>query len=138
MRKTTLFVVVGVIVAVLALAACGGGGASQAPASGAAGAAGDAAAGKALFAQSVIGSNPGCITCHSLEAGKTLVGPSMAGIAGRAGSTVSGQSAEQYLRQSITEPDAYVVKGFTKGLMPKPAINDKQASDLVAYMLTLK
>ena len=122
MRKATLFVVVGLMVAVLALAACGGGGgaASQPAASG--GGAGDAAAGKALFAQTVIGSNPGCVTCHSLEAGKTLVGPSMAGIAGRAGSAVSGQSAEQYLRQSITEPDAFVAKGFQKGLMPKPLL----------------
>ena len=138
MRKATLFVVVGLMVAVLALAACGGGGggASQPAASG--GGAGDAAAGKALFAQTVIGSNPGCITCHSLEAGKTLVGPSMAGIAGRAGSAVSGQSAEQYLRQSLTEPDAFVAKGFQKGLMPKPTLTDKQANDLVAYMQTLK
>ncbi len=138
MRKATLFVVVGLMVAVLALAACGGGGggASQPAASG--GGAGDAAAGKALFAQTVIGSNPGCITCHSLEAGKTLVGPSMAGIAGRAGSAVSGQSAEQYLRQSLTEPDAFVAKGFQKGLMPKPTLTDKQSNDLVAYMQTLK
>lgn len=133
MRKASIFVVVGVIAALM-LAACGGG-ASSAPA---AGAGGDAAAGKALFAQSVIGSNPGCITCHALEAGKTLVGPSMAGIASRAGGTVAGQSAEQYVRQSITEPDAYVVKGFAKGLMPKPTLTDKQVNDLVAYLLTLK
>ena len=138
MRKATLFVVVGLMVAALALAACGGGGgaASQPAASG--GGAGDAAAGKALFAQTVIAPNPGCITCHSLEPGKTLVGPSMAGIASRAGSTVSGQSAEQYLRQSITEPDAFVAKGFQKGLMPKPTLTDKQANDLIAYMQTLK
>jgi len=138
MRKATLFVVVGLMVAVLALAACGGGGggASQPAASG--GGAGDAAAGKALFAQTVIGSNPGCVTCHSLEAGKTLAGPSMAGIAGRAGSAVSGQSAEQYLRQSITEPDTFVAKGFQKGLMPKPTLTEKQANDLIVYLQTLK
>jgi len=137
MRKATLFVVVGLMVAVLALAACGGGGggASQPAASGGAG---DAAAGKALFAQTVIGSNPGCVTCHSLEAGKTLVGPSMAGIAGRAGSAVSGQSAEQYLRQSLAEPDAFVAKGFQKGLMPKPTLTDKLANDIFAYLQTLK
>ncbi len=138
MRKTTLFVVSGVILAALILAACGGGGASQAPAGGAKGGAGNAEAGKALFAQQIIGSNPGCITCHSLEPGKTLVGPSMAGIASRAGNTVSGQSAEQYLRQSILEPDAYVVAGFQKGLMPKPSLNDQQVNDLIAYLLTLK
>lgn len=137
MRKIMLFIGVGMIITVL-LAACGGGGASQAPAGGAAGAAGDPAAGKALFAQTVIGSNPGCITCHALEPGKTLVGPSMAGIAGRAGKTVAGLSAEQYLRQSIVEPDAHVVAGFAKGLMPKPSLDDKQVNDLVAYLLTLK
>jgi cytochrome c2 len=137
MRKATLFGVVGVMVAVLMLAACGGG-PSQPAASSGGGGAGDAAAGKALFAQQVIAPNPGCITCHSLEAGKTLVGPSMAGIASRAGSTVSGLSAEQYLRQSITEPDAYTVQGFQKGLMPKPTITDKQVNDLIAYLLTLK
>jgi len=137
MRKATLFVVVGLMVAVLALATCGGGGgASQPAASG--GGAGDAAAGKTLFAQTVIGSNAGCVTCHSLDAGKTLVGPAMAGVAGRAGSAVSGQSAEQYLRQSLTEPDAFVAKGFQKGLMPKPTLTDKQANDLIAYMQTLK
>ncbi|MGC8781807.1 MAG: c-type cytochrome [Anaerolineae bacterium] len=137
MRKTMFFVVIGLIAAAL-LAACGGGSAGQAPAGGAAGAAGDPAAGKALFAQTVIGSNPGCITCHSLEPGKTLVGPSMAGIASRAGNTVAGQSAEQYIRQSIVEPDAHVVAGFAKGLMPKPTLDDKQVNDLVAYLLTLK
>lgn len=135
MCKARVFGVIGMLAALLILAACGGG-ASQAPAGGSAG--GDAAAGKALFAQSVIGANPGCITCHSLEAGKTLVGPSVAGIASRAGSTVSGQSAEQYLRQSIVEPDAYVVKGFAKGLMPKPTLTEQQIGDLIAYLLTLK
>ncbi len=135
MRRATLFVVVGVLMAVLALAGCGG---SQAPAGGGAGGAGDAAAGKALFAQSVLGSTPGCITCHSLEPGKTLVGPSIAGIASRAGKTVAGQSAEQYLRQSILEPDAHVTAGFAKGLMPKPTLTEQQVNDLVAYMLTLK
>jgi nitric oxide reductase subunit C len=138
MRKVILFVIVGLMVAALALAACGGGGASQPAASSGGGGAGDAAAGKALFAQQVIAPNPGCITCHSLEAGKTLVGPSLAGIASRAGSTVSGQSAEQYLRQSITEPDAFVAKGFQKGLMPKPTLTDKQANDIIAYLQTLK
>lgn len=136
MRKAMMFLFVGLMTVTLMLAGCGGG-AGQ-PASSGAGGTGDAAAGKALFAQTVLGSNPGCITCHSLEAGKTLVGPSMAGVAGRAGSAVAGQSADQYLRNAITEPDAHVVTGFQKGLMPKQQLTDKQISDLVTYMLTLK
>ncbi len=135
MRQATLLVVIGVILAALTLAGCGG--SAQTPAAGSAGG-GDAAAGKALFAQQVLGSTPGCITCHSLEPGKTLVGPSMAGIASRAGTAVSGQSAEQYLRQAILEPDAHVVAGFAKGLMPKPTLTEQQLNDLVAYLMTLK
>ena len=44
---------------------------------------GDAARGEDLFNQTVIGAQPGCITCHSLEPDQVLVGPSMAGIAAR-------------------------------------------------------
>ena len=74
----------------LVLAACGGGGDTG----------GDdaASAGKDLFAEAVIGAQAGCITCHSLEADTVIVGPSMAGIGSRAGSTVAGESAEEDLR----------------------------------------
>ena len=135
MRKVMVFVFVGVLAAALMLAACGGGASQPASSSGARG---DAAAGKALFSQAVIGSNPGCSTCHSLEPGKTLVGPSLAGVASRAGSRVAGLSAEQYIRQSILEPDAYTVPGFQKGVMIKEQLTDQQVNDLVAFLMTLK
>ena len=85
LKRTTLLLSLVLIVVVLALAACGGGAAK--PAGGesqpAAAAGGNADAGKKLFNEPVIASagSPGCVTCHSLEKGKTLVGPSMAGIA---------------------------------------------------------
>lgn len=98
-------------------------------------------AGKELFSQTILGTNPGCITCHSLEVDVTLVGPSLAGIGSRAGSINSGQSAEEYLRTSIVEPNAYLVEGFAEGLMPKnwkDNLSLEQIDQLVAYMLTLK
>jgi mono/diheme cytochrome c family protein len=131
--------VIVVFVAALALlAACGGGG--GAPAGGAAPAGGDAGAGQALFAQTVIGSQPGCATCHSLNAGEKLVGPSLAGVGTRAASTVSGQSAEQYLRTSIVNPHEHVVTGFADGIMLeyKDGLSEQQVNDLLAYLLTLK
>jgi mono/diheme cytochrome c family protein len=70
MKRHTLRMVI-LLVSVAVVAACGnGGGGAAAPAP----AGGNVEAGEALFAQSTIGSLPGCITCHSLEAGKTLVG----------------------------------------------------------------
>ena len=130
-KKTYIFVAL-IVLASLALSACGGGG----------GGGGDAVPlGKDLFAQSVIGTEPGCSTCHSLEAGVTIVGPSLAGIGTTAATMVSGMSAEDYLRQSILEPDAYVVEGFPTGTMPQvwsDVLNEEQVNDLVAYLLTLK
>lgn len=68
--------------------------------------------GAAVFA------NNGCAACHSLTAGTVLVGPSLAGLAARAGETVPGQSAEDDLRASIVDPDAHVVDGFPAHVMP--------------------
>lgn len=137
MRSKTLFLMALVMVLSLVLAACGGGG--EEASTGAGG--GDPKAGEALFAQSVIGSQPGCSTCHSLEVGVVIVGPSLAEIGHHAGEMVSGMSAEEYLRQSILEPDAVVEEGYAAGTMPKvwgDELTEQQVQDLIAYMLTLK
>jgi hypothetical protein len=54
---------------------------------------------------------------------------------------VSGVSAEDYLRQSILEPDAYLVKGYPASVMPKvwgEQLSEEQVNGLVEYLLTLK
>jgi mono/diheme cytochrome c family protein len=124
------------VTAAVFVAACGGGGAAGPAAT----SGGNVDAGKALFAQSAIGSQPGCGTCHSLDAGETIVGPTMAGIGTAAASKVSGESSEQFLRNSILEPNAYVESGFAEGIMPayKDALSEQQVNDLVAYLLSLK
>lgn len=141
MFQRTLFILL--VVALLLTACCGS---QPAPASNAP--AGSADNGKALFAKAVIGSGlPGCATCHSLEKGKTLVGPSMAGIATAAEKTIkeadykgTAKTAADYLRESIVNPDAYVAKGFTKGIMVKDfgKLPEQEIADLVAYLITLK
>ena len=119
------------------LAACGGGG--EEPSTGTGG--GDAKAGEALYAQTVIGSQPGCITCHSIEDGVVIVGPSMAGIAVRGATAVDGQTAAEYIEAAILTPDDYLVEGFAAGTMPQvwgDELTDQQVKDLVAYLETLK
>jgi len=134
-----------VLILILIVVACGGGdGKDQEPTEEApsiGGTAGDSASGEDLFNQTVIGSQPGCVTCHSLTPDKVLVGPSLAGIADRAGSRVSGKSAEQYVHESIVNANAFVVDGFPEGVMPArlaDELSDQQLADLVAFLLTLK
>ncbi len=134
MRKLTIILLALILAA--ALVACGG-----SPAPDSSGGAADAAAGQKLFQQRVIGTQPGCANCHSLEKDMMIVGPSLAGIASRAGSREAGKTAEQYLAEAITNPNAFTVEGYTTGTMPASLgkeLSDQQVKDLVAYMLTLK
>lgn len=133
MKKNLSLLFVLMLALSVVLAACGGGGGETTDSA--------AKAGEDLFAKTVIGSQAGCITCHSLEEGVIVVGPSIAGIGSRAGSIVAGQSAEEYLQESILNPDAHLVEGFPAGTMPQvwgDELTSEQVDQLVAYMLTLK
>lgn len=95
-----------------------------------------AEAGQDLFRSSATG----CSVCHSLDPGIELVGPSLAGIGVEAASRVAGVSAEEYLRESIVEPDAYVVDGYPSGQMLgiyEETLTDEEIDALVSFMLTL-
>ena len=97
--------------------------------------------GAKLFAQKTLEKQPGCITCHSLEPDTIIIGQSMAGIASRAGNIVPGLSAEEYIRQSILDPNAYLEEGFPADTMPPvwgDRLSEKQVDELVAFLLTLK
>jgi nitric oxide reductase subunit C len=150
LKRTTLLLSLVLIVVLLALTACGGGAAK--PAGGeqpAAAAGGNADAGKKLFNEPVIASagSPGCVTCHSLEKDKTLVGPSLAGIATDAANTVkedeykgTAKNADEWLRESILNPNVDVPDGFKPDIMPKTfnKLSAQELNDLVAYLQTLK
>lgn len=102
---------------------------------------GSEADGESLFNMAVIGSAAGCATCHSREAGTVIIGPSLANIATQAAERVEGVSAEEYLRQAITQPDAYVVEGYPSGVMPAKYVeelSEDEIDSLVTYLLTLK
>ena len=108
------------------------------------GTAGDPARGKQLFDGTVAMASdraPTCATCHSTEPGiDTGSGQSLAGIGNRAGATVPGQSAEEYLRTSISNPDAFLSGNYQEGIMYRDyaqALTTQQINDLVAYLLTL-
>jgi cytochrome c2 len=101
----------------------------------------DPKAGERLFNGATMGASAGCQICHSLQPGVQLVGPSLAGVATRAETRVPGLAAEQYLMQSLVDPDAHVVEGFQPGQMrPDLAqtLSQQELDDLVAFLLTLR
>ncbi len=102
---------------------------------------GDPQMGARLFNDQVFGARAGCTICHSLDPDVQKAGPSLAGIATRAASRLPGLSAEAYLRQSIMDPNAFIVPGFSGGQMPPTfgtILSEAQIQDIVAFLLTLK
>ncbi|MGD9653414.1 MAG: cytochrome c oxidase subunit II [Candidatus Dadabacteria bacterium] len=83
----------------------------------------------------------GCNACHSID-GSTLVGPSFKGVFGHTVELADGSKVdadENYLRQSILEPQSQVVKGF-QPVMPsfKGILSDDEVTAVIAYIKTLK
>jgi mono/diheme cytochrome c family protein len=81
----------------------------------------------------------GCGGCHELAKAGTNgnIGPSLDDLASVAGDMEPGTSAEEYVRQSIVDPDAFIVEGFQPGVMPsfQGRLNDRQVQALVDYLL---
>lgn len=99
----------------------------------------DAAAGQAVFKTQ-------CAICHSVVAGKNMVGPSLFGVVGRKAGTIPGfhySAANKNsgltwdaatLNRYLTDPKA-VVPGT---IMPYAGLkDDTKRADLIAYLSTL-
>jgi cytochrome c oxidase subunit II len=78
-----------------------------------------------------------CATCHTLD-GSRLVGPSFKGISERAGETIPGLSAEDYIRQSIEEPSIHIVDGYQDSMYKQygQVLNQDDIDGLVAFLMT--
>ena len=86
-----------------------------------------------------------CISCHSLD-GSKIVGPSFKGVWGMTETVITNDAEreitidEAYIKRSIQEPNADVVKGYNKGLMIsyKDLVSEKEMNDIIEYIKTLK
>lgn len=78
-----------------------------------------------------------CQSCHSLD-GTPLVGPTFQGIGAVAGERQPGVDAETYLRQSITQPAAYIVEGYSNAMPANydETLSEEEIDALVEWMLT--
>ena len=81
-----------------------------------------------------------CAQCHALARDTVVIGPSLAGIATRAGSRVPGYDAEAYLERSILLPDDFLVEGFANTMPTNfgKELTSEELTAVVAYLMTLK
>jgi len=86
----------------------------------------------------------GCQGCHSID-GSASSGPTFKGLFNSMVTLTNGQKVkadEQYLLESIIDPDKQIVKGYQPGVMsatvPKGSVPQDQAQKLVDYIRKLK
>jgi mono/diheme cytochrome c family protein len=95
---------------------------------------GDAAAGKAVFASA------GCAGCHTFKAAGAsgTIGPDLDTAPASDAQADGNMSLDDFIKQSITDPDAYIAKGpYNPGTMPSnfgTSLTSKQIDDLVAFI----
>jgi cytochrome c oxidase subunit 2 len=84
-----------------------------------------------------------CLTCHSLD-GTKIIGPSFKGLYGSKRTIIAAkgeievEATADYIKRSVLDPNAEVVKGFNKGLMQPYAgvIKDEDLDKIVEYFKT--
>lgn len=103
---------------------------------------GDAVAGEAAYQANA------CFACHGQPDGSVpaAVGPNLSNIGNDAADRVEGMSAEQYIYESILDPNAFIAPDCPTGPCIEPSqmrldyanVFDEQGmADLIAYYLTL-
>ena len=107
------------------------------------------ALGQALFRTAT----PSCNACHSTAPGANMAGPTLAGLVQRAEAVIGSSeyqgnatTVEEYIRESMVEPSAYLVPGAmysANGVSFMPttyvdSLTDEQMDQLVAYLASLR
>jgi len=86
----------------------------------------------------------GCIACHSTD-GTVMTGPSFKGVFGHEVTVVTAGKErtlvidEAYIKKSLLEPNADLVKGFNANLMQtyRDQLTDQEIEDIIEYIKSL-
>ena len=81
-----------------------------------------------------------CLACHSTT-GETIVGPTWKGAFGEPVTLSDGTEVivdEAYVRESILNPSAKIVEGFTPVMPLFPGLSDDDIQAVIAFMQSVK
>ena len=95
---------------------------------------GNAAAGKAVFLGSA-----GCAGCHTFAAAGSsgTIGPNLDTALKTDAAADGNMALDAFIKQSIVDPEKYLAKGYTGGIMPPDfgtKLTPTQINDLVAFI----
>lgn len=87
----------------------------------------------------------GCIACHTIPGipnAVGMVGPDLSNIGVDAATRIEGYSAEDYIRESLIEPNAFVAPDCptgpcVEGVMVVAGVSDADLEIIIDYLLTL-
>jgi mono/diheme cytochrome c family protein len=80
----------------------------------------------------------GCAGCHTFApaGSNATIGPSLDELASAAGNREPGKSPEEYIRESLTSPEAFLVEGFGNAMPSyEGRLTDEQLQAIVDYLL---
>lgn len=82
-----------------------------------------------------------CATCHTFKPANATgtIGPDLDTEPATSAKADHNMPLAAFIKQSIVDPDAYIAKGYTKGLMPTTfgtSLSSTQLNDLVAFILS--
>jgi len=80
----------------------------------------------------------GCVGCHThaaLPNARLQIGPDLTGLPDRTATRVTGLDAGAYVRQSLRQPQAFIVSGYTSIRMPDLHLTDDEIESLTAFLL---
>jgi cytochrome c551/c552 len=95
---------------------------------------GNVAAGKAVFA------SQGCASCHTFAPANSTgtIGPNLDTAPAASAKDDNNMDLAAFIKESIVDPNAYIAKGYPKGVMPETfkSLSPTQLNNLVAFILS--
>lgn len=87
-----------------------------------------------------IAATNGCLSCHSTT-GDVIVGPSWKGLFGKSEALTDGSTVtvdETYIRESILDPTARIVKDFSPVMPAFSTFGDEEIEAIIAFMQSVE